>query len=105
MTGTGDAVAVEVGDELVITATVKPSFDSLHYAIKWTTDKETKAKFDVTYTETLSNALEGLEVEAVVTVTAEIVEVYFEGGVRKYKSLTTPIQKTLAIEVEAAQEG
>lgn len=98
MTSEGDTTGVDVGAELVLTATPDVTLNLHHYAIVWSVDDE--AVGTVLDQEGTTNTLTGVSA-GVVVVTAEIKEVDYVGGERTLVSLDTPITDTITITVSA----
>lgn len=96
LTTAGDAVVVDVGATLGLTATPDKTLNLQYYAIVWSVDDENVGT--VIDKEGTTNTLTGVSADTVV-VTAEIKAVDYVGGLRTLVSLDTPITDTVTITV------
>ena len=97
MTAEGSATTVDVGSDLVLTATPNSTLNPQYFAIKWTVDAETYGT--ISPKEGGTTTLTGVGVGAIV-ITAEIMEVTYVNGVRTLVSLGTPVTDSITITVQ-----
>lgn len=96
MTAAGDATTVDVGSDLVLTATPDETLNPAYYAIQWSVDAETYGTIDEE--EGSTTTLTGVGAGDIV-ITAEIMSVTYVDGVRTLVSLDTPITDDITITV------